>query len=78
MEADKSGTITLADMVTRLIADNQLSVEEEIKIKRMIEEKQRERGGRCLAVVIDTSLYIKNALRNPESETWIPLNLPRK
>lgn len=59
MEADKSGTITLADMVIRLIADNQLSAEEEIKIKKMIEEKQRERGGRCLAVVIDMEMTKK-------------------
>ena len=61
MEADKSGTITLADMVTRLIADNQLSVEEEIKIKKMIEEKQRKRGGKCLAEVIDAEMSIKLA-----------------
>lgn len=43
--------ITIADMVTRIIASGQLSPLEEVRIKKMIEEKQKKTGsqkGRCL------------------------------
>lgn len=47
--------ITMADMVTRVIASGQLSPLEEVRIKKMIEEKQKKTGsqkGRCLTDVV--------------------------
>lgn len=54
--------ITFADMVTKMIADGQLSAAEEMVIKKMIEEKQKKAGGqkgRCLADVVGAEIMEK-------------------
>lgn len=61
MEADK---ITMADMVAQMITDNRLSAKEEAEIMKMIEEKQRKRGGRCLAEVIEVEMSKKLGAEN--------------
>lgn len=54
--------ITMADIVTKVIASGQLSAEEEIIIKKMIEEKQKKMGGQkgwCLAGTVGMELMQK-------------------
>lgn len=51
--------ITICDMIIQMISKNQLSLEDEARIRKMLEEKQRKQEYRCIADVIESEVMRK-------------------
>lgn len=69
--------ITIVDMVTQMINNNQLSAEDELRIKQILEGRLRNRSdgqkGMCLAEAINSEMAKKLALQDPRMKNMCEL-----